>query len=125
MTKKTRKTNAAANRLDRRPYRHAADMRDALLELHQVLDELGENGRPHFMPLGFGTGEKNVTGMSPVGLMISSWELTAYAETLRAAARRVLVAEYGLRRARRFDGWKRGQWIGSSTYRPPKARSAA
>ncbi len=112
-----KKTNRP--KVDRRPYKHAADTRDALLALHRVLEELGEEGRPAFMPLGFGVGEKDVTSFCPVSLMIKSWEITEYAEKLRAAARRVMVAKYGLRGARRFDGWRRGQWLGSPTYRNP------
>lgn len=111
-------------KVDRRPYKHAADTREALLALHTVLDELSD-GPPRFLPGGLGTGEKDVTHFCPSALLIKSWEMTDYAEKLRAAAKRVLVARYGIRSARQFDGWRRGQWIGSPTYRSPLDKLAA
>jgi hypothetical protein len=118
MRTKAAKAKAPA-KVDRRPYAHAADTREALLSLHSVLAELNRlNDIGRFRTSG------PVTQVSPTALLIWSWEMTEMAEKLRGAAKRVLVASYGLKDARRSDGWRRGQWIGSPTYRTPLERAA-
>lgn len=125
----TARKKPAPPKADRRPYKEAADMRDGLLALHAAIKEdLGpvvDHAHMLYSPtraeeLTKMDGMKRALDVREIGispLMVRMWELQMAAEKVRDAAKRVLVAQVGAASARRFDGWRRGQWLGSPTYR--------
>jgi hypothetical protein len=90
----------------RGPYAHVDDLRPALIALEAILDDLGENA--HRWDLSACTRREfgGLPGASFSGILRDANEMVLAGHRLRHACRRVLVAQYGARDARRWDGWK-------------------
>jgi hypothetical protein len=84
----------------RGPYTHAADYRDALVELDAALAQADALARwwAHHE-----SGE--AARVSASAVLTSANDMIEAMQRVRAAGRRMLVAQYGTRSARRWDGW--------------------
>lgn len=101
---KTAKKKAKAMPV-RGPFAHAADYRDALAAFDAVLLNLAENATrwDHHKSTRRAMG---VSGSAAHMFLRAANQMIADGTRLRAASRRLLVAEYGAKHARVWDGWK-------------------
>ncbi len=92
---------------NRGPFAHAADYRDALVALDAVLADLGQKRIPGFADHKLWRDAVGVSGGSAHGFLRAANEMIEDGERLRLVTRRLLVAEHGIKHARRWVGWKR------------------